>query len=104
MKITNQEQFEFFKLWAIFMPYIVKYCIDNNMIATWGDAYRDPRCPYGSERSMHHKRMAIDVNLIKDGKLIHNDEGHKVLGKFLQSLGGTWGGGWSDFNHYSYLE
>lgn len=30
---------------------------------TLGDAYRDPRCPYGSRSSRHKSRLAIDLNL-----------------------------------------
>ena len=106
MRITNKEQFEFFRLSAIFLNYVVYYCMKNGMVATWGDAYRDKRCPYGSERSRHHDRLAIDINLIKDGQLIHDDTGHKDLGQFWLGLDKdcSWGGSFNDFNHYSYLE
>jgi hypothetical protein len=68
---------------------------------TFGDAYRDPRCPYGSEVSFHHKRLAIDLNLFRDGQWLKKTEDHRPLGEYWESLGGTWGGRWGDGNHYS---
>lgn len=68
---------------------------------TFGDAYRDPRSPYGSEVSFHHKRLAIDLNLFIGGKYLSSSEAHKPLGLWWESIGGTWGGRWDDGNHYS---
>jgi len=68
---------------------------------TLGDAYRDKRCPYGSEKSFHHKRLAIDLNLFKNGIYLTETEDHKELGEFWEFIGGTWGGRWNDGNHYS---
>lgn len=68
---------------------------------TLGDAYRDPRCPYGSEVSFHHKRLAIDINLFKDGRFLSSTKAHEPLGTWWESIGGTWGGRFSDGNHYS---
>lgn len=71
---------------------------------TFGDAYRDPRCSYGSKKSFHHKRLAIDLNLFKDGKYLSKTEDHKPLGIYWESIGGTWGGRFNDGNHYSWGE
>jgi len=68
---------------------------------TFGDAYRDPRCPYGSERSFHHKRLAVDLNLFRDGRYLTSTNSHQPLGEVWESMGGTWGGRWNDGNHYS---
>jgi len=46
---------------------------------TLGDAYRDERCPYGHQRSLHKKRLAIDLNLFKDGIFVRTTEGIKNL-------------------------
>ena len=103
---TNVNQWNFLKLSSLLLNFVVYYCEKNRIMATWGDAYRDPRCPYGSEVSRHHQRLAIDINLIKDGVLIKGSEGHEDIGMFWLSLDKrcTWGGAWSDYNHYSYLE
>ena len=68
---------------------------------TFGDAYRDPRCPYGSEVSLHKERLAVDLNLFKDGKYLSETEDHRKLGEYWESIGGSWGGRFSDGNHYS---
>lgn len=51
--------------------------------------------------SFHYRRLAIDINLFKDGIYLRKTEDHKPLGDYWQSLGGTWGGAWDDGNHYS---
>lgn len=76
---------------------------------TLGDAYRDPRLHgqirekkgYGHAKSCHKLRLAIDLNLFKDGKFLETTEGHRPLGEWWVSQGGTWGGAFSDANHYS---
>lgn len=57
-----------------------------------GDAYRDPRLHgahgdkqgYGAARSCHKLRLAIDLNLFRDGKLLADTEGHRPLGESVQ--------------------
>lgn len=72
---------------------------------TLGDCFRDARCTYGSKYSAHKKRLAIDINLFKDGKYLTRTKDHKALGKFWESLGGIWGGRrWGDGNHYEWPE
>lgn len=77
---------------------------------TFGDAFRDPRVfgewgtkrsVYGATRSVHKQRLAIDLNLFKDGKYLAATEDHRPLGEWWESIGGTWGGRWNDGNHYS---
>jgi hypothetical protein len=76
---------------------------------TLGDAFRDPRLHgemgekkgYGNSRSCHKMRLAIDLNLFKDGVFQSTTEGHKPLGEWWESVGGTWGGRFMDANHYS---
>ena len=76
---------------------------------TLGDAYRDPRLHgrvgvrmgYGSARSCHKLRLAIDLNLFKNGKFLQTSDDHRPLGEWWESQGGTWGGRFNDGNHYS---
>ncbi len=76
---------------------------------TFGDAYRDPRVfgplgvrqGYGHRSSAHKQRLAIDLNLFRDGKFLQSTEDHKQLGEWWESQGGTWGGRFEDGNHYS---
>lgn len=53
------------------------------------------------EKSFHYDRLAIDLNLFKDGRWLSSTEAHEPLGLFWESLGGSWGGRWNDGNHYS---
>lgn len=79
---------------------------------TYGDAYRDPRCPYGAAKSLHRRRLAVDFNLFVNGEYIDGTKSHHLalwtrLGEFWESIGGTWGGRFlgvnkGDFNHFSH--
>lgn len=55
----------------------------------------------GHPNSLHLRRLALDLNLFKDGKWLTNTEDHKELGEFWEYIGGTWGGRFNDGNHYS---
>ena len=77
---------------------------------TLGDAYRDPRLHgnvgvklgYGHSKSCHKIRLAIDLNLFKDGKFLEGSDAHKELGEWWEKQGGVWGGRFNDGNHYSF--
>lgn len=86
---------------AVMAAHLILWAKNQGYDVTLGDAYRDERCGYGHKRSLHRKRLAIDLNLFKDGKFIRTTEGHKPLGVFWESIGGTWGGRFGDGNHYS---
>jgi D-alanyl-D-alanine carboxypeptidase-like protein len=85
---------------------------------TLGEAWRTPEQaalnakkldasgnPVGISTSLHMERLAIDLNLFKDGVYITDDEGHRELGAWWKSLGPRykWGGDFKrqDPNHYS---
>lgn len=76
---------------------------------TFGDAYRDPanhgamgvKKSYGHKNSAHKQRLAIDLNLFKDGNFLQNTKDHEPLGIFWESIEGSWGGRFNDGNHYS---
>lgn len=76
---------------------------------TIGDAFRSPdvfgllgeKKGYGHPKSAHKIRLAVDLNLYKDGKYLTETSDHLELGLFWESIGGTWGGRFSDGNHYS---
>ncbi len=76
---------------------------------TLGDAFRDERVfgkvgeskGYGQSKSCHKSRLAIDLNLFKDGVFLTDTEGHRPLGEWWELEGGTWGGRFQDANHYS---
>ena len=59
----------------------------------------------GIAHSVHQDKLAIDINLFKNGSYITDDTGHKDLGAWWKTLGDKyrWGGDFEreDFNHYS---
>lgn len=81
---------------------------------TLGDAYRDPRVHgalgvklgYGHKKSAHKQRLAIDINLFKDGKFLTSSEDHRALGEWWEKQHplARWGGKFNtpDGNHYSF--
>lgn len=86
---------------------------DMGYALTLGEAYRNPeeaarlaKLGKGIRNSLHTQRLAIDINLFKDGKYLDKTEDHKQLGEWWekQSFGDikcTWGGRFQDGNHYS---
>jgi len=80
---------------------------------TLGDAYRDPRLHgkigekkgYGFSNSCHKLRLAIDLNLFKNGEFLDSTEDHRELGEWWekQHTFCRWGGRFNDGNHYSFF-
>lgn len=88
---------------------LIQWAYEQGYELTVGDAYRDPRLHgqvgekkgYGASGSLHKERLAMDLNLFKDGKFLTATEDHKPLGEKWESMGGSWGGRFEDGNHYS---
>lgn len=76
-----------------------------------GDLFRDPRTNgvhgvkkgYGRDKSNHKLKLAIDLNLFKDGVFVRSTRGHEALGLWWESQNELcrWGGRFNDGNHYS---
>ncbi len=114
MSLSN-EQREFTPLIAK----LIMWAYQEGYALTFGDAYRDPRVhgqhgtkkAYGSARSNHKRRLAVDLNLFEsvDGRWVYQTatESYKPLGDYWTSLdprcqwGGT--GDRNDGNHFSFL-
>ena len=84
------------------IPLLINKAFELGYEVTGGDLYRDPRCNYGSKSSRHRVRLAIDLNLFKDGKYLTETEDHEKLGEYWESIGGIWGGRFNDGNHYEW--
>lgn len=88
---------------------LIRWAYGQGYEITFGDAYRDPRVfgkhgtkqGYGRSHSNHKLRLAIDLNLFKDGVYLTETEDHKPLGQKWEDMGGEWGGRFNDGNHYS---
>ena len=80
---------------------LIAYATQRGYELSFADAYRDPRVTYGHRQSLHRKRLAIDLNLFRQGKYLPATLDHLELGEFWESRGGTWGGRFEDGTHYS---
>lgn len=104
----RSKQSEFAKL----VPRLIDKAYELGYEVTLGDAYRDPRVHgtfgnrggYGRARSVHKLRLAIDLNLFKDGEFLRTTEDHRPLGEWweAQHPDARWGGRFNDGNHYSF--
>jgi hypothetical protein len=77
---------------------------------TLGEAWRPPEMAKiyaqqgkGIVNSLHVDRLAIDLNLFKDGKYLDSGLEHKALGEWWEQQHPlcAWGGRFKDPNHYS---
>jgi len=66
---------------------------------TFGDAWASAGHMAGSN---HYRRLAIDLNLFKDGRYITDDEGHKELHEWWVDKCGGAEMIAGDANHYSF--
>ena len=80
---------------------LILFAYEMGYELTFGDAYAKSGHKINS---FHYKKLAIDLNLFKDGKYLEKTDDHEPLGLFWESLDGTWGGRFGDGNHYSYGE
>lgn len=98
-------------LFASLIPSLINKAIEMGYEITLGDAFRDPRLHgevgekkgYGHPRSCHKVRLAIDLNLFKDGKFLGTTNDHLLLGEWWEKQHPLcrWGGRFNDGNHYS---
>ena len=99
MKLSEiQQQF------ASRLPYLTAEIARQGYDWTTGHALRCEDCPVGSASSKHKRKLAIDINLFKDGVYLTSTEDHRPIGEYWQSLGGIWGGDFNDGNHYEWHE
>ena len=105
IETLSQKQRRFARMVGEFIPKV--YGLGYEI--TFGDAYRDPRLHgevgaklgYGHAKSCHKVRLAIDLNLWKNGQYLTTTEAYTEIGKVWESMGGTWGGRFNDGNHFS---
>lgn len=77
---------------------------------TLGETYRPPEMAElyakqgkGIRNSLHTQKLAIDLNLFRDGKYLSSTEDHRALGEWWEQQHplNRWGGRFGDGNHYS---
>ena len=58
---------------------LIVFAYDNGYELTFGDAYATTG---HIKNSFHYKRLAIDLNLFKDGVYLTSTESHRELGEY----------------------
>ena len=106
METLREKQSRFAELAAL----LILQAIKMGYAVTLGDAFRSPEearrlwiAGKGSDKSLHCERLAIDLNLFKDGEYLTKTEDYAPLGEWWESIGGAWGGRIrrGDGNHFS---
>lgn len=94
---------------TLMIAHLIQWAYEQGYEMTVGDAYRDPRLHgevgvkkgYGHPKSAHKQRLAMDLNLFRNGKYLDKTEDHAPIGEQWEKMGGSWGGRFNDGNHYS---
>ncbi len=99
------------ELFARLLPKLINKAHSLGLEIRLGDLFRDQRVHgpmgtkvgYGHKNSCHKLKLAIDLNLFKEGKLVTSTKGHQELGIWWekQHPDCRWGGRFKDGNHYS---
>lgn len=98
-------------LFAIHVAKLILKAAELGYEVTLAEAYRSPeeaarlaKLGKGIKTSLHTQRLAVDLNLFKDGKYLASTEDHRVLGEWWEAQHelARWGGRFRDGNHYSF--
>jgi hypothetical protein len=95
------------------MAKLIFYATEAGYGVTMGECWRTPeqaalnaKTGKGIANSVHCERLAVDLNLFRDGKYLTQAEHYKILGDWWKAQGPDcrWGGDFAnkDYNHYSF--
>lgn len=109
MKLGKKQE-----LFSRLLPRLIDKAHELGFEVRMGDVFRDPRLHgahgeygrrhvYGHKRSNHKLKLAVDLNLMRSGRLVTSTKGHKELGEWWEQQNELcrWGGRFKDGNHYS---
>lgn len=97
-------------LFASLAAILIQEAMRRGFQITFGEAYRSPeeaarlaKLGKGIAKSLHIVRLAIDLNLFRDGVYLSSSESHRPLGEWWEKQHPLcrWGGRFNDGNHYS---
>lgn len=93
---------------------LIEYATDLGFVVTGGELYRTAEqqqiyVKTGRSQTMasnHLKRLAIDLNFLRNGKLVYDIEQLRPIGEFWQGLSpkNSWGGFWKSFKDMPHFE
>ena len=99
----NQQQ----ALFALNVAKLIAYINEHGFSCTFGEAYRTPEQAAiyakegkGIEHSLHCERLAIDLNLFKDGRYLADSHAYEPFGIYFETLNplNKWGGHFHDLS------
>lgn len=105
MTLSEKQQ-----LFTKLIAQLILWADEKGYRLTFGEAYRTPeqarlnaQSGKGIANSLHSQRLAVDFNLFINGQYQTDSAAYLELGKFWESIGGSWGGRFSrpDGNHFS---
>lgn len=97
-------------LFAVLVARLIQYATGLEYELTFGETYRSKeeaerlaKLGLGIKNSLHCVRLAVDLNLFKDGIYLSSTEAHRPLGEWWERQDPLcrWGGRFGDGNHYS---
>lgn len=100
-------------LFASLTARLIDQAIALGFEVTFGETYRSPeeakrlaKLGKGIVNSLHCQRLAIDLNLFRDGVYLSSSASHEPLGVWWEAQSTedyecAWGGRFGDGNHYS---
>jgi hypothetical protein len=100
------------RLFTRLVAKLIEHAYEMGYQLTFGEAFRTPeqaalnaKAGKGIAQSLHGMRLAIDLNLFRNGEYLTDSEAHRPLGEYWKTLHPDccWGGDFSrpDGNHYS---
>jgi len=99
-------------IFALNIAQLIVIIFKHKFTCTLGEAWRPPEMAKiykqlgkGIKGSQHCKKLALDINLFKDGKYLRTTEAHAYFGGLWETLhpNNRWGGRYGDGNHYEML-
>jgi hypothetical protein len=97
-------------LFVVLVAELIQHATALGYELTFGEAQRSPaeaarlaKLGTGIATSLHVQRLAIDLNLFKDGEYLRSTAAHTPLGEWWEQRHPLcrWGGRFKDGNHYS---
>lgn len=105
IKLVEKQQ-----LFAKLVARLIDKAVDLGFDVTFGETWRPPEWAEimaqrgkGIRRSLHVDRLAVDLNLFRDGTYLVSTDAHRPLGEWWEKQHPlcAWGGRFGDGNHYS---
>lgn len=93
------------RLFAKLLAELILHVYSKGYEVSLGEAWRSPEeaARLGFPNSNHTRRLAVDLNLFRDGRYLHRTEDWQEFGEWWEGRHPLcrWGGRFRDGNHFS---